>query len=39
MKNYFATDYDSYSLYNCSKYRFNRLLTKDPSEVTSLEYK
>ena len=24
---------------NCSKYRFNRLLTKDPSEVTSLEYK
>ena len=21
------------------KYRFNRLLTKDPSEVTSLEYK
>ena len=21
------------------KYRFNRLLTKDPNEVTSLEYK
>ena len=21
------------------KYRFNRLLTKDPSEITSLEYK
>ena len=24
---------------NCSKYRFNRLLTKDPSETSSLEYK
>ena len=23
----------------CSKYRFNRLLTKDPSETSSLEYK
>ena len=24
---------------NCSKYIFNRLLTKDPSETSSLEYK
>ena len=24
--------------YNYSKYKFNRLLTKDPSETSSLEY-
>ena len=38
IKNNYAQVYHLVVLYNYSKYKFKCLLTKDPSETSSLEY-